>query len=280
MTKRKIITIDNEKCNGCSLCIPNCPEGAIQLIDGKARLVGDLFCDGLGACLGHCPEGAITIEERIAEAYDERKVMDNIIKQGKNTILAHLEHLSEHNETTYLNEALNFLKEKNMDINFKKQNNTNPHNGCPGAKTMVFETEDEQPETISGIKRKSELKQWPIQLHLVSPNAPYYQNKDLVLTADCAGYALGDFHNDYMKGKSIAIACPKLDQNQEIYIDKLTLMIDEAKLNTISVITMEVPCCRGLLAIVKEASGRAKRKIPVKSIIVSLKGEILSEEWQ
>ena len=146
--KRKIIKIDEEKCTGCELCIPNCPEGAIQIIDGKARLVSDLFCDGLGACLGHCPEGAITVEEREAEPYNERKVMDNVVKQGKNTILAHLTHLKEHNETEFLNQALAYLKEKNIDVPFeKKEENMDKveFSGCPGSRTMAFDNTEASP---------------------------------------------------------------------------------------------------------------------------------------
>src|SRR3989339_1644522 len=132
--KRQIIEIDQDKCNGCGLCIPNCPEGALQIIDHKARLVSDLFCDGLGACVGYCPQGAITIEEREAEHYDERKVMKNIVKQGKNTIKAHLEHLKEHNETRYLNAAIGFLKEKNIKIQLEENKMEHSHfGGCPGA---------------------------------------------------------------------------------------------------------------------------------------------------
>lgn len=134
MAKRQIIKIDEEKCDGCGLCIPNCPEGALQVIDGKARLISDLFCDGLGACIGHCPKEAITIEEREAEEYDEKKVMENIVKKGANTIKAHLEHLQEHGETEYLNQAKEILKEKNIEIEGEKMEKC----GCPGAKRMEF----------------------------------------------------------------------------------------------------------------------------------------------
>ena len=135
MVKRSIIKIDEEKCNGCGLCIPNCPEGAIQIIDGKARLISDLFCDGLGACIGHCPQDAIIIEKREAQPYDEKKVMKNIIKAGKNTIIAHLMHLKEHGETEYLNQALDVLKEKNIDYSLKNIEGETMETecGCPGA---------------------------------------------------------------------------------------------------------------------------------------------------
>jgi len=283
MTKRKIIKIDEEKCNGCGLCIPNCPEGAIQLIDGKARLISDLFCDGLGACLGHCPQCAITIEEREADIYDEKKVMENIIKQGKNVIIAHLRHLKEHNQNDYLKDALDVLKEKNIDISLEEEevgdmkHEGHGFEGCPGSKIMDFRAKDVKGDETG--KRSSELRQWPIQLHLVSPLAPYYQKADVLLSADCVAYTLGDFHKDYLKGKALAIACPKLDEGQDEYIEKIKSLIDDAKVNTITVIIMQVPCCYGLVNLVKQASQKAKRKIPIKNIVVNLQGEILSEEW-
>jgi NAD-dependent dihydropyrimidine dehydrogenase PreA subunit len=278
MVKRKIISIDEEKCNGCGLCIPNCPEGALQVIDGKVRLISDIFCDGLGACIGHCPQDAITTEERDAQPYDEKKVMKNIIKAGKNTIIAHLNHLKEHGETGYLKEALEVLKEKGMDIDFNKKIETPPQPcSCPSAKMVDFSKEKTKESSELG-ERVSHLKQWPIQLHLVPTNAPYFQKKDVLLVADCVGYSIADFHKDYLKGRSIAIACPKLDSNTDIYIDKLTELIDEAEINSLTVMTMQVPCCSGLLLFAKKAAEKAKRKIPIKNIMVGIKGEILKEE--
>lgn len=259
MVKRAIIKIDEEKCNGCGVCIPNCPEGALQVIDGKVRLISDIYCDGLGACIGHCPLGAISTEEREAEEYNEKKVMrENIIKAGKNTIIAHLKHLKDHGETGYLQDAMAVLKEKGIDIILDEEKGN-----------KIEESE----------QRTSQLNQWPIQLHLVPPNAPYFQGKDVLLVADCVGYALGDFHKEYLKNKRLVIACPKLDSDQDIYLQKLTSMINDAKINTLTVMIMEVPCCRGLLYLAKKAGETASRKIPIKVIIVSIKGEILREEW-
>ncbi|MBI3991586.1 MAG: 4Fe-4S binding protein, partial [Candidatus Omnitrophica bacterium] len=177
MAKRKIIRIDEEKCNGCGLCIPNCPEGALQVIDGKARLISDLFCDGLGACIGHCPQGAITIEEREAKEYDERKVMGNIVKQGMNVIRAHLEHLKEHNQDKYLKEALDFLKEKNIGLALHAAEAHGQHahgfSGCPGSKIMDFRKKEAASGKEKPIsKAESELRQWPVQIMLVPPFAP------------------------------------------------------------------------------------------------------------
>jgi len=282
MPKRKIVRINEKNCNGCGLCIPNCPEGAIQIIDGKARLISDIFCDGLGACIGHCPQNAIIIEEREAEKYDEKITMKNIVKAGENTIIAHLKHLKDHGEEEYFNQALEYLKENNIEVNYKTEienqcGHTNTH-GCPGAKILDFSNEKTEELNETGT-RKSQLRQWPIQLHLVPPNAPYFKDKDVILVADCVGYSIGDFHKNYLKNKSIAIACPKLDSNIDSYIEKLTNMIDNTKINTLTVLTMEVPCCSGLLAFAKRASENAKRKIPIKSIVVGIKGDILKEEW-
>ncbi|PIQ89136.1 MAG: 4Fe-4S ferredoxin [Candidatus Omnitrophica bacterium CG11_big_fil_rev_8_21_14_0_20_42_13] len=286
--KRKIIKIDEEKCNGCGACIPNCPEGALKVIDGKVRLLSDLFCDGLGACIKHCPQDAIRIEEREAEKYDERRVMENIVKQGENTIIEHLKHLKEHKQEEYFHQALDFLSEKNIAIDAEKifevmgaggAKDAKPPSGCPGAKTMDFGAGKEGKEEAAAGKVASQLKQWPIQLHLVSPLASYYQGADVVLSADCVAYSLGNFHGDYLKGKSLAIACPKLDADQREYIEKMRALIDEARINTLTVLTMQVPCCAGLLNLAKSAASSATRKIPLKSIIVSLQGEVLSEEW-
>jgi ferredoxin len=275
--KRKIVKIDEDKCTGCGLCVPNCHEGALQIIDKKARLISDLFCDGLGACIGHCPEGAITIEEREASPYDERKTMEeNIVPKGKNTIKAHLEHLRDHGADEYLKEAIGYLEEKGIENPIKEEKKMQAC-GCPGAKMMEF-SDKEQEGTEEG-KRPSQLRQWPVQLHLISPQAPYYKEKDVLLAADCTAYALGDFHKDLLKGRSIAIACPKLDSEQEIYIEKINSLIDDAKINTLTVAIMEVPCCAGLLQIAKKALENSERKIPIKSIVVGIKGNIVSEEW-
>jgi NAD-dependent dihydropyrimidine dehydrogenase PreA subunit len=281
--KRKIINIDQEKCTGCSLCIPNCPEGAIQVIDGKARLVSDLLCDGLGACLGHCPEGAIVVEEREAEAYDERKVMLNMIKQGSNTIKAHLEHLKSHQQCEFLDVALAVLAEKGIVNPLEEKeahmtHNHGAHAGCPGAKSFEFNTKGESQVDETG-KRPSQLSQWPIQMHLISPMAPQYQGADLLLSADCVAYSLGDFHKDWLKGKTLAIACPKLDDGQEVYVEKIKSLIDDAKINTLTVMIMEVPCCGGLMALAKQATEQASRKVPIKRIVVGIQGGILSEDW-
>ncbi|HHS14281.1 MAG TPA: 4Fe-4S dicluster domain-containing protein [bacterium] len=273
--KRKIINIDEKKCNGCGLCIPNCPEGALQIIDGKARLISDLFCDGLGACIGHCPEGAIAVEEREAEPYDERKVMENIIAQGPNTIAAHLDHLKSHGEEDLYRQAVAVLQEKGMDVPQSPAETC--QGGCPGSRAMNFAVGTEEPG--DGIRRASALTHWPVQMHLISPRSPHFTGSDLLLAADCSAFCLGDFHKDFLKGKTLAIACPKLDSGTEIYSEKLKALIDEAKINTLTVMTMEVPCCSGLLQLARQALADSSRKVPLKHIVVGIQGNVLKEEW-
>jgi NAD-dependent dihydropyrimidine dehydrogenase PreA subunit len=297
--KREIIKIDEEKCTGCGLCIPGCPEGALQMIDGKARLVSDLMCDGLGACIGDCPEGAIEIEEREAEPYDEIKVIQEIVKQGKNTVIAHLSHLQDHGEFGFLKQATNYLVSVKHELDFdlnevlikndkmeEPKINVNPHHehghGCPGSAMRDFKVDEKQMNaavTSSTDRQPSTLQQWPVQMHLVNPNAPYFRNADVVLAADCVAFSMGNFHRDYLDGKGLAIACPKLDQGMEVYVDKLRQMVDVAKINTLQVMIMEVPCCGGLIQMAKMAVESAERNIPIKKTVVSIRGEVLSEEW-
>ena len=258
MSKRKIISIDHDLCNGCGQCIPNCPEGALQIIDGKARLISDLFCDGLGACIGHCPEGAITIVEREAEPYDEARVMAGIAAQGANTIRAHLRHLQDHGETALLSEAMAYLERNHIEV--------------PAGNATPAREERSAAE--------SQLANWPIQLHLLSPLSPQLAGKDVLLSADCVAHAVRDFQGTFLAGKALAIACPKLDEGKEIYRDKIIAMVDNARINTLTVVMMEVPCCRGLLAIARDAISRAHRAVPLKAVIVGISdGKILQEEW-
>jgi NAD-dependent dihydropyrimidine dehydrogenase PreA subunit len=297
--ERDILKIDENLCNGCGQCVPNCHEGALQVIDGKVRLISELMCDGLGACIGYCPEGAISIEKREAEPYDEVKVMEQMIPKGKNTIKAHLIHLKDHGETGYLQEGVSFLKQNEEILDFELSgvlhevhnhgkagdksggNHHTSHNhggGCPGSREVVIERSGNA-DVASASDQPSELRQWPVQMHLLNPNAPYLRGSDLLLAADCVAFSMGNFHNRHLKGRSLAIACPKLDQGTDIYIEKLAAMIDIAKVNTITVMMMEVPCCGGLLQMVKRAQSSAARRVPVKQMIVSLSGEVLTEEW-
>jgi len=303
--KRDILKIDEELCNGCGQCVPNCHEGALKVIDGKVRLISELMCDGLGACIGHCPEGAITIESREAEPYNEVKVMEQMKDKGKNTVTAHLKHLKEHGETGFLQDGVSYLREHQDELNFDLrevmsevhdhgkaaaaasapflQDQAHHHGhgggGCPGSRTMVIEKPTPSDSRNISTDQPSELRQWPVQMHLVNPNATYFRGADLLLAADCVAFSMGNFHSRYLRGKSLAIACPKLDHGMDIYVEKLTAMIELAKVNTITVMMMEVPCCGGLLQMVRAASAKAARKIPVKQMIVGISGEVLKDEW-
>ena len=291
--EREIIKIDEDLCNGCGLCVPNCHEGALQIIDGKVRLISDLMCDGLGACIGHCPEGAITIERREAEPYDEVKVMEIMVSKGFNTVVAHLRHLREHQETLFLKQGMGYLIANESKLNFMVNDVKNAVHqqvnspvesecggGCPGSRTVVFDpAEFKMADVPLKGSLQSQLRQWPVQLHLINPGASHFIGSDLLVAADCSAFALGDFHSNWLKNKTLVIACPKLDQGKEIYLQKIISLIDNAKVNTITVLIMEVPCCGGLLQLVGMAISRAGRKVPVKAITVSIRGEILSEEW-
>lgn len=270
MTTRKIIKIDEEKCNGCGICIPNCPEGALQIIDGKARLVSDLSCDGLGACIGHCPRGAIEIEEREAEDYDEKEVMKNIVKQGKNTIKAHLKHLKDHNQTKFLDQAIEFLKEKNIK-NPLEVDTMSSQCGCPGAAIREVKNED---NADKNTEQNSALKQWPVQLKLLPPTAPFFDNSHLLVSADCVPFANANFHSEFLHGKSLTVGCPKLDDIEE-YKEKLTEIFKSNNVKSVTVAIMEVPCCFGLYNAVEEAIEDSGKNIPLIKETVSLSGEIM-----
>jgi len=238
MVKRKIVNIDEKKCTGCGLCVPNCAEGALQIINGKAKLIKDIYCDGLGACLGHCPEDAITIEERDVKAFDEEAAKKHL-EQIKN-----------------------------------KETDKLPC-GCPGTAVRTLkpkEMKDEECRVKAG-KRKSELTNWPVQFKLVPADAPYLKNADLLIAADCVAFSYPDFHQDLLKGKPLIIGCPKLDE-VDLYIAKLTQVFKANNLKSVTVAHMEVPCCFGLNHIVSEAMKLSGKKIPLKEITVGIQGDI------
>jgi ferredoxin len=246
----------------------------------------------LGACIGHCPQDAITIEKREAEEYNEVVTISQMIRQGKATVFAHLKHLQDHGETGYLQEALGYIKANREQMPFeisevhellhsdKNQDASGGGcaGGCPGSAPVAFDAADLK---MAGQSNEvpSALTQWPVQLHLINPAASYFNGADLLVAADCAGFAHGNFHNDYIKGRKMVIACPKLDQGKDIYIQKLVRLIDESKVNTITVVIMEVPCCGGLSQMVKMATEMATRKVPVKEVVISIQGKVLAEEW-
>ena len=245
MALRNIIKIDEDKCNGCGLCVTACAEGAIQLINGKAKLVSETYCDGLGACLGHCPQDAITIEQRDAAEFDEAATHE------------------------YL-KTLEAPKAPAAPAPKKEAGFV-----CPGMRAMQFDKPAAKPAAAAGGDRPSQLAQWPVQLHLVSPTAPYFAGAELVLTADCVPFAMADFHDTLLAGRAIAIACPKLDETGP-YVEKLAQLIKHNHLKRLTVVHMEVPCCTGLVRLAKQAVALAGVEVPFEDITISLQGQILS----
>ncbi len=294
--KRTIIKIDEALCNGCGNCVSGCHEGALQLIDGKAVMVSELYCDGLGACIGECPVGAIELEEREAEPYDEDAVMERLSTKGEAVILAHLNHLKDHGETGLYRQGLAYLDKHNVKINIHNKVESPLPCGCPGSMMRELKPAGattattgftlpagvKVPQAVGGATefgQPSELRQFPVQLHLLNPHAGFLQGSNLLLAADCTAFASGEFHSRFLRGKMLAIACPKLDSNTQSYVEKLTEMIDVAQIDTLTVLIMEVPCCGGLVRIAEMAREQAERHIPIKVIVLSVRGEVISEKW-
>jgi len=234
MALRSIVRIDEEKCNGCGQCAIACAEGAIKIVNGKAKLVSEIYCDGLGACIGHCPEDAITIEQREAAEFDEEATKTHLAEQEKAQTQAA------------------FV--------------------CPGTAARRLR-EKGGPAQAAAAAVPSELGQWPVQLKLVSPHAPYFANADLLLVADCVAFAMGDFHSRFLKGHSIAVGCPKLDDVQ-FYIEKLAAILQANKLSSLTVIHMEVPCCHGLTHIARQAIVRNKIEMSFEDVTIDLQGNV------
>ncbi len=254
--KRMIVEINEDLCNGCGLCIPNCAEGALKIVDGKARVVSELFCDGLGACIGHCPLGAIRVVEKEAEAYDEWRVMERVVKSGPELVKEHLRHLSEHGQEEYLRQAKEFLALFGYEV-----------------PPLPEEREEQSRKVQSPLNH-----QWPVQLHLVNPASPAFKNGDLLLAADCTAFVAENFHRSFRRNKVIAVACPKLDSEQERYLEKIVQFVDQGAIRSITVLIMEVPCCGGLVRLVQRAIGRTSRKIPIKVQVLDIQGNLIQEE--
>lgn len=254
MTVRDVVEINEELCDGCGDCVTACAEGAIAVIDGKARLVSDVYCDGLGACLGHCPQGAITVTRREADDFDEGAVAKRLESMG----------------------AASPPNAHRRQMAFPVMGQSHG-GGCPGSRPVMRDVPP--PEAVGPTTvQPSQLRHWPVQLHLVPPTAPFFHDADVLLAADCVAFAVADFHQQHLAGRSLAIACPKLDSNQEIYLDKLVAMIDEAQIRSLQVMVMEVPCCGGLVRLAEEAVRRASRKIPVEFLVVGTGGHILGSQ--
>jgi NAD-dependent dihydropyrimidine dehydrogenase PreA subunit len=242
---RKIIEIDEELCNGCGQCVPSCAEGALQVVDGKARLVKDIYCDGLGACLGECPTGALTILEREADEFDEEAVEE-------------------------------YLKSKEEE---KPQEETMAC-GCPSTQIQSFVTaescEKANIPTVQSSQR-SELSHWPVQIRLIPPDAPFLKGADLLVASDCTPVAYPDFHKDFLKGRTVMVGCPKFDDSNE-YINRFAEIFKKADIKSVTILVMDVPCCQGMPVIVEKAMELAGKKIPIEKIIISGRGEILNRQ--
>lgn len=236
---RKIVRIDEEKCNGCGVCVPACVEGALQIVDGKARLVSETYCDGLGACLGECPLGAITIEEREAEGFDEEATKHHV----------------EESEHDHEGDKLPC--------------------GCPSATVIPFERACACPSATETADQPSMLGHWPVQLTLVPPTAPFLKDADLLLVADCVPFAYGGFHQRFLANRAVLVACPKLDDYQA-HQRKLADILRQSRVRSLTVLRMEVPCCFGLTRMAQEAIAQSGKNIPLEEVIIGVKGDLKS----
>ena len=239
MAKRKIIEIDEEKCDGCGQCVVACEEGALQIVDGKAKVVNEVFCDGLGACIGECPQGALTIVEREAPEFDQ-EVVDKYLREHGGKAGAHAEGRSE-------------------------------PCGCPSATPMTLRSAQQVGHSPAVGSR---LSNWPVQWRLVQPSSPFYKGADMLLAADCVPFAFGDFHREFLDGSPLIIGCPKLDE-QGAFLDKLTALFREARPASVRIVMMEVPCCSGLVRLTEQAIAAANLHIPVKKTVIGIRGERL-----
>jgi Pyruvate/2-oxoacid:ferredoxin oxidoreductase delta subunit len=234
MPLRKIVKIDEAKCNGCGECVPSCVEGAIQIIEGKARLVSETYCDGLGACLGRCPMDAITIERREAPQFDETA-------------------------------ATNHVTQSNVK---------HPVHSCPSTRMVSFDRESAE-KTPAVRTNQSTLSNWPVQLTLVPAHAPFLKGADILLAADCVPFAYPDFHQDFLEGKALLIACPKLD-DYEAHLEKLTQIFSVSRPHSVTILRMEVPCCGGLTNLARQASLESGVSVPIQEITIGVRGQVLA----
>ena len=271
---RKIIHIDEEKCNGCGICATACHEGAIDIIDGKAKLVREHYCDGLGDCLPNCPTGAITFEEREAPAYDDAAVKQSqqeAAETAKKMSMEEIMQIEDENE-----------RRKIMTAKMKEEKGAPMHGGCPGSRMRQMNREAKgadgagdmtQSATAVAAKPVSRLGQWPCQIKLVPTQAPFFEGAKLLIAADCTAYAYANMHEEFMRGKTTIIGCPKLDDID--YSEKLTAIIRDNEIQSVTIVRMEVPCCGGLEMAAKRALQASGKFIPWQVVTISIDGEIL-----
>ena len=243
---RKIIEIDEDLCDGCGNCVPSCAEGALEIVDGKAKLVAEVYCDGLGACLGECPTGALQVITREADDFDEEAVEE-------------------------------FLKTKAEQ---PAAPSPQPACGCPSAQLKTFSPAaacEQANQPTARSSGQSALSHWPVQIKLVPPTAPFLNGADLLVAADCTPVAYPDFHRDFLKGKVVMVGCPKFDDVEE-YIQKFAAIFQTAQVNSVTVVVMEVPCCSGLPIIVERGMEQSGKNIPIEKVVISVRGDLLSKE--
>lgn len=256
ISQRKMISINEDLCNGCGECVPSCEEGALAIVDGKARLVKDIYCDGLGACLGDCPTGALKVIVREAEDFDPDAVAELLTSQGR-SVPAHMP------------------SPESLRLDGKPADGPKPMGGCPGAAMKTMTPCGQANIPMASPAGGSALSHWPVQLRLVPPTAPFLKGADLLLTADCVPVAFPAYHSDFLPGRIVVMGCPKFD-NQMEYVEKLAGIITENDLKSITIMEMEVPCCSSMSAILSEAVKRAGRSVDTIRVTVSRSGSVLS----
>ena len=263
MQTRKIINIDEEKCNGCGNCVTGCHEGALQIVDGVAKLVNEQFCDGFGDCIGECPTGALKIEERKAEEFDLEATKEHVENvRGKEAAKEMMQAQEEH--------------AANQNDKEEEHHHHGHGGGCPGSRMKMMNKSDKTTTTSEKNTEpkevKSQLEQWPVQIDLLSPQAPYFANSDLLITADCVPVAYGNYQQE-LKGKAVAMGCPKLDDAQS-HVNKLASIIKENDLNSINILRMEVPCCGGMVQIAEQALEMAGSDLEIEVKTIGINGEV------
>jgi len=270
---RKVVKIDEEKCDGCGACVPGCAEGALQIIDGKAKLVSEVYCDGLGACLGECPQDAITIEDREAEKFDEEAVEHHLHQQehAHDTLAcgcpsSTVQQFDKEEETLACGCSSSTVQQ------FDKQEEALPC-GCPSTTVTEFDKCGLSGAVEPSARAESTLSHWPVQLTLVPPNAPFLASANVVLAADCVPFTYPNFHQDFLKDHALLVACPKLD-DFEAHLAKLTEVLKSADIRSLKVVRMEVPCCSGLVHMAQEAIKRSGKSIPFAEVVIGVRGEV------
>jgi NAD-dependent dihydropyrimidine dehydrogenase PreA subunit len=260
---RKIVQIDESRCDGCGQCVPSCAEGAIAVVDGKARLVGDVLCDGLGACLGECPRGAIRVIEREAEPFDEAAVEALRARGGTP-------------RPSRAGEARAAMPAARRGLSVLSGTAApEPGGGCPGSRSIRLTPPSAPPSPDGEAGGQSRLGQWPVQLHLVSPGSPCFRGADLLVAADCVPFAYARFHDDFLSGRAVVVGCPKLDDVSP-YGEKLAAIVAVGEVRSVTVVRMEVPCCGGIARLARQAIAAAGRDVPFRDVVVGVDGAVRS----